>query len=122
MRPHRLQAIAQRVVRATCFQLPTTIRHAMRSCRIEVTWHQATAACGQQAPDPELLGLFTGSSLAEPESSDSLPCIQLFLDNLWDFSRGDLSIFRQQVRITLLHELGHFLGLEEADLTARGLD
>jgi predicted Zn-dependent protease with MMP-like domain len=50
------------------------------------------------------------------------PQIILFLDNLWDFADRDEGVFRQEVRTTLLHELGHYLGLDEDDLTERGLD
>ena len=50
------------------------------------------------------------------------PQIILFLQNLWVFVRGDEALFREEVRTTLLHELGHYLGLDEDDLTERGLD
>jgi predicted Zn-dependent protease with MMP-like domain len=29
--------------------------------------------------------------------------------------------FREEIRITLLHELGHYLGLNEAEVAALGL-
>ena len=50
-----------------------------------------------------------------------LTWILLFLENLWDFAGEDEEIFRQEVRTTYLHELGHYLGLEEIDLEERGL-
>jgi len=31
-------------------------------------------------------------------------------------------VYREEVRVTYLHELGHYLGWDEDDLTARGLD
>jgi len=46
----------------------------------------------------------------------------LFLENLWDFADGDHKVFCDEVRITYLHELGHFLGWDEDDLAARELD
>jgi predicted Zn-dependent protease with MMP-like domain len=51
-----------------------------------------------------------------------LPRIRLFLDNLWDHSEGDLRRFRDELRITLLHELGHFLGLDEEQVANLGLE
>jgi predicted Zn-dependent protease with MMP-like domain len=48
--------------------------------------------------------------------------IELFLENLWDFADGDHKVFCDEVRITYLHELGHFLGWDEDDLAARELD
>ena len=72
--------------------------------------------------DPDLLGLFIGPPLAEPEASPLPPQIILFLENLWDFAGEDEEIFREEVRITYLHELGHYLGLDEIDLEERGLE
>jgi len=85
----------------------------------------------ERRPNPELqadgieadtLGLFTGAELAE-EGNVPLPAqIILFLENLWDFAGGDEVIFREEVRTTFLHELGHYLGLDEGELKERGLD
>ena len=35
---------------------------------------------------------------------------------------GDIKTFREEVRKTLMHELGHYLGLDEDDLIERGLE
>jgi len=48
--------------------------------------------------------------------------IILFLENLWDFAESDENVFCEEVHTTFLHELGHFLGLDEDDLTERGLE
>ena len=48
--------------------------------------------------------------------------IILFLGNLWEFAGQEEAAFRQEVRTTLLHELGHYLGLDEDDLMERGLE
>ena len=72
---------------------------------------------------PDTLGLFSGPSFADEDYGVDFepPLITLFLANLWDYAGGDVSVFRREVRITYLHEFGHFLGLEEPDLKARGL-
>jgi predicted Zn-dependent protease with MMP-like domain len=69
------------------------------------------------------LGLFVGKSRLEAaEEGEDVPAqIILFLANLWDFAEGDEAIYRREVRTTFLHELGHFLGLDEIDLEERGL-
>lgn len=74
--------------------------------------------------EPDLLGLFVGPALDEAEGLDDPlpPEILLFLENLWDYSEEDPEIFREEVRRTYLHELGHYLGLEEDDMEARDLD
>jgi predicted Zn-dependent protease with MMP-like domain len=79
-------------------------------------------ACGEAVED-NLLGLFEGYSLldGEPASAEQLPRIRLFLDNLWDYAEGNLSDFKNEVRVTLLHELGHYLGYDEDEVEMRGL-
>lgn len=77
----------------------------------------------QEGDDEALLGLFTGPSYGEElETSDPTPpAIRLFVENLRDEAEDDPARFRQEVRTTLLHEIGHYLGLEEEQLEARGL-
>ena len=78
----------------------------------------------EQGFEPDLLGLFEGANRleADPVSSDPPPRIILYLQNLWDLAAGDPRTFSEEVRTTYLHELGHFLGFEEDDLTLRNLD
>jgi predicted Zn-dependent protease with MMP-like domain len=68
------------------------------------------------------LGLFTGAEFAEEGHVPLPPQIILFLENLWDYSEGDEEIFCDEVHTTFLHELGHYLGLDEDELTERGLE
>jgi predicted Zn-dependent protease with MMP-like domain len=71
-----------------------------------------------------LLGLFVGPSFVEELSCDDPmpPVIRLFVENLRDEAEDDPALFRQEVRTTLLHELGHYLGLDEDGLAERGLE
>jgi predicted Zn-dependent protease with MMP-like domain len=50
------------------------------------------------------------------------PQILLFLENIWDYAGGDTGLYRDEVRITYYHELGHYLGWDEDELSRRGLD
>jgi predicted Zn-dependent protease with MMP-like domain len=68
------------------------------------------------------LGLFTGAEFVDEGNIPLPPQIILFLENLRDFAEGDEVIFREEVRTTFLHELGHYLGLDEGELTERGLE
>jgi predicted Zn-dependent protease with MMP-like domain len=124
MRPERLEELAQRVVRVTMHHLPERIKTAVRPCRIKLEWIDDCIAAGEDLPGDDLLGLFEGASLSDPmpDDLDSLPRIRLFLDSLWDYAEGDPEIFRQEVRITLLHELGHYLGLNEDQVANMGLE
>lgn len=71
--------------------------------------------------EADTLGLFTGDPLHAEGQSVLSPHITLFLENLWDFADQDPQIFQDEVRITYVHELGHYLGLDEDDLDERGL-
>ena len=72
--------------------------------------------------DSDLLGLFVGDDVAH-EGQDPLPPeIILFLGNIADEAGGDEAIYRAEVRKTLLHEIGHYLGLDEEGLWERDLE
>ncbi len=77
------------------------------------------------APPGEILGVFTGSSLMDRSVDDPwshLPStIVLFRRNLERLA-WDRDHLLEELRVTVLHEVGHFLGLDEDDLEARGLD
>lgn len=73
----------------------------------------------------EILGCFSGEPLPSRSTFDpwsQLPAsILLFRRNLQRVA-SDRDALLDELRITLLHEIGHFLGLDEEDLAARGLD
>jgi predicted Zn-dependent protease with MMP-like domain len=73
--------------------------------------------------DPRALGLFSGT--AYPEQSNlggqpGLTQILLFRRNL-ERVAGDEDELRDEVRATLLHETGHFFGMDDAELEDAGL-
>lgn len=73
----------------------------------------------------EILGFFSGSALSDRAGDDPwsvLPStIVLFRKNLERIA-WDRQHLVEELKITVLHEVGHFLGLDEDDLEARGLD
>ncbi len=72
---------------------------------------------------PDLLGLFVGSSLLERNEEDPLggvPRIYLFQRNI-ERACQDRDDVVEQVRVTLYHELGHFLGFDEEGVDELGL-
>lgn len=118
----RLESIASRVVRDTLGTLPPLLRTEAESCRVELAEMAAAVQIEDDLPD-DLLGLFEGNARCDPlpASPEEMPRIRLFLDNLWEDCDRDLETFRDEVRITLLHELGHYLGLDEDQVAALGL-
>ena len=117
----KLCAIAAAEVEATVSALPEPLR--VRAEKLPVTFERRPNADLQaDGIEADILGLFIGAELAE-EGNVPLPSqVILFLENLLDFSGRDEMIFRSEVRATFLHELGHYLGLDEDELTERGLD
>jgi len=123
--PRRLGRTAfDRVVRAAIADLPDRVRSYLSNVLISVRDMPRLEDVVERGLNPLLLGLFEGTSRAEQSISDPwsvLPSnIYLFQRNL-ERSCPNRQELREQIRITLLHEVGHFLGLTEEDLHDRGL-
>lgn len=119
-----LERMAKREVEALRLQLPREMARRAAEVPVVMLPRPTKAMVRDDGVDPDLLGLFVGPNCAEGvESGDPLPPeILLFLENLWDYADGDEELFREEVRVTYYHELGHYLGLEEDDLEDRGLE
>ena len=117
----KLQQLALAEIETTLAELPKPLREQAQ--KLPVTFERVPNI-GLQADgiEADTLGLFTGSEFADEGASVLPPQIILFLENLWDFAQGDEEVFGEEVHTTFLHELGHFFGLDEDDLTERGLD
>jgi predicted Zn-dependent protease with MMP-like domain len=123
MRESRLIKIAADAVAATQRGLPPDIRKVARA--VPVRFESAPSAdVLADGTEPDILGLFMGSPIGTELSGGdpSPPRIFLYTANLWDYAEEDLEAYRDEVRLTYLHELGHFLGWDEDQVAARGLD
>lgn len=123
MNPTRLTALAEPVVTAAQRRLPAEVRAA--AATVAVCFEpRPNAAILAEGWEPDILGLFIGhehhGELAEAQPLP--PQIMLFLENIWDYAGEDESIYCDEVRLTYLHELGHYLGWDEAEIARRGLD
>lgn len=115
-----LEQLAEREILRALEELPEDLR---------VLAEQLPVICAgtpedvEEVDDMELLGLFCGAPYDESLEEFSVEPVQifLFLENIWDFAEGEVQPFLEEVRITYLHELGHFFGWDEDDLAARGL-
>jgi predicted Zn-dependent protease with MMP-like domain len=119
----QLTAIATKVVDATQHRLPSTVRQQAMHVPVCFEPHPNDDILSE-GWEPDILGLFVGQPhSADPGDPEPLPAqILLFLENIWDCAEGDERAYRDEVRLTYLHELGHYLGWDESDLEARGLD
>ena len=121
MSPRERLRLATDTVAATQRQLPATIRPLAAGVPVHFD-ALPTADLLDDGFEPDILGLFSGEPHGET-SDHPLPAqIHLFLDNLWDFAEGNPTVFRDEVRLTYLHELGLYLGWDEDDIAERGLD
>lgn len=116
-----------RLVEAALSRLPGTFR---RTVEQDVPIQVAPRPTPTQLAELEmeehdlLLGLFEGPSLMEQQADLSaiIPArIWLFKEDIEDAS-ADAADLVEQVRITLLHELGHYFGMDEDDLERVGYD
>jgi len=114
---------AEDVSREVFDALSSDLRDCLASLAVTLDPYPSPDEELQAGDDTALLGLFVGTPFGESlESADPLPCaIRLFIENLRDEAGDDPVKFKHEVRTTLLHEIGHYLGLEEDDLVARGL-
>ena len=113
---------ARRIVVQTLHGLPAELREAARQLPV----------CFEDLPDdalladglaPDILGLFVGAPRHEQmHDPGPPPQIILYLENSFDECEEAGTTFAEEVRRTYLHELGHYLGLDEEALAARDLD
>src|SRR5436190_23499667 len=119
----KLQRLALEEVETTLAELPVPLRERAQALPVTFERRPSPAHC-RDGIEPDTLGLFVGEDFAD-EGTTSLPLpaqIILFLENIWEAAQGDEEIFREEVHTTFMHELGHYLGLDEDGLIERGLE
>ncbi len=103
-------------VRLALDELPARIRAALDNVAVLVA--------EEDAEDPELYGLYTGTPLPERTSlgyAGSLPdAITVYRRPLEADFGHDPALLRREIRATVLHELGHHFGLDEHQLDELG--
>ncbi len=107
-------------------ELPQQVRDYLKN--VAVTVEDVPPMERLQQSDPPLspgsLGLYEGTPPSLAEGTDPWghfpSCITLFRKNI-EISCATEEELRDLVSTTLLHEVGHYLGLDEEDLDERGL-
>jgi predicted Zn-dependent protease with MMP-like domain len=117
----QLCALATKEIEAILARMPADLRES--AATLPVTFEpRPNQGLQDDGIESDTLGLFTGAEYAEEGQIPMPPQIILFLENLWDMAEGVETVFLTEVGTTFLHELGHFLGLDEDDLVRRGLE
>jgi predicted Zn-dependent protease with MMP-like domain/Flp pilus assembly protein TadD len=107
--------------------LPESVRGYLSNVAITVEDHPGDDDLLASDPplSPAILGLFRGAPYGRKASMDPWShfpsAIVLYQRNLERFARSRAELI-EQIGITLIHEVGHFLGLDEEELWARGLE
>jgi len=102
-------------VRAALDELPPHIAQALENIAVVVE--------DENAEDPDLLGLYHGVPLPERgDMAGALPDkISIYKIPLEE-SFADPAELREEIRITVLHELAHYFGLDENRIAELGYD
>ncbi len=98
--------------------LPPELRAAMSNVEVVVE--------DENREDPDLFGLYLGIPLVERDSTSYagvLPDkIEIYRLPLEDEFGDDPAVLEEQIRITVLHELAHYFGIDEDRLEELGYD
>ncbi len=102
-------------VRAALDSLPPHLAQALDNVAVVVA--------DEYPGDPDLYGLYEGIPLPERgDMAGALPdTITIFRVPL-EHDFGDPRELEEEIRITVLHELGHYFGLDEGRLTELGYE
>jgi predicted Zn-dependent protease with MMP-like domain len=106
--------------------LPPSIRKALDEVAILVDEYPTEEMLQDGDPPfpPDLLGLSVGPNVADRMSPSIAPAastIHLFRRNIEHYG-GERADVVDELRVTLLHEIGHALGMDEDDLRALELE
>ena len=112
----------QRSVRDASEALPADLKAALAEVTL-VMADYAEPYLIEDYDDPELMGLFEGAERGERDGIHGLVSPRI---HIWrrshEHSCGSAAQFDDEVRQTLHHELGHYLGYDEDGLEKLGLD
>jgi predicted Zn-dependent protease with MMP-like domain len=112
------------IVTRALAEMPEPVKRALADVPVVVEPLPARELLGgEDAVSPDVLGLFVGRSLRERSVNDApdVPgAIYIFRRNLLRVC-SDAEELRREVRITVQHEVGHLLGLDENELENWGL-
>ncbi len=123
----RFDALLEKVLHA----LPRKLHDLLDEAPLIVEDYPDPKLLKELGMDPEeesLCGLHSGLSITERSvetTGDQLEMIHLFREGVIEESGGweaGEEAVAEEIRVTLLHEIGHHFGLEEEDLEELGFD
>lgn len=121
------EAEFEAVVREALAELPEDVAKALENVSVQIDGFPEDELLRSVDPpfDPFLLGLFQGTPLGDKSffdgAGDLPPTVIIFQRNL-ELACATREELLEQIAITVVHEIGHYLGLDEDDLAERGID
>jgi predicted Zn-dependent protease with MMP-like domain len=118
----RFEQLVQRALE----QIPQPFRQAMQNVAIVIEDWPDPEVAEEIAGDPDewLYGLFSGTPLPERRLEDSgeLPAMITLYQRPLEEDFPDLEDLVEEIEITLVHEIAHFMGFDEDALREYGYD
>lgn len=113
---------AQELLASIAQTFPEEVRAALENLMIEIVEVPTAVIDRDEDTDPMVLGLYRGIPIGEKlDVPIAMPdSVRIFKRNIERLA-VDREHLVEQLRITLLHEVGHHLGWDEDDLETRGL-
>jgi predicted Zn-dependent protease with MMP-like domain len=114
-----------RAVEQALREIPEEFRPHLDNIVVEVHARPSARLMREYDVPDDLLGLYVGTPLDEVES-DLRPAklpdrVLIFRDNLCEMCQSHEELI-EEIRITVLHEVGHHFGLDEDRLADLGYD
>lgn len=127
-RPIRMEGDAfERAATEALRSLPESIQQYVSGCAIAIEDLPDAELLARENLSPQVLGLFLGTPATEPGASPTFGTspaessrILLFKRNLEKVAATHDELV-EQIQITVKHEIGHYLGLDDDDLERLGL-
>jgi predicted Zn-dependent protease with MMP-like domain len=113
----------ERAAREALENLPRSIREEADRVPVLIEDFPSEDLLDQEDVSPQILGIFIGVPRTEAATTDQprdLDRIILFKRNLEKICRDEQELV-EEIRRTVTHEVGHYLGLDEEDLERLGI-
>jgi predicted Zn-dependent protease with MMP-like domain len=122
MNRHRFEKLVQRALE----KIPQPFQQAMQNVAIVIEDWPDPEVAEELTGDPDelLYGLFSGTPLPERRLDDSgeLPAMITLYQRPLEEDFPDLDELVEEIEITLVHEIAHFMGFDEDTLREYGYD
>lgn len=111
----------EKAVEVALRSIPAEFERFLDNVMIEIKDRPGREAAEMEEPD-DILGLYVGTPI-EDRMLEGLPpmpdCIYIYRQNLCDMCESKEELI-DEIRITVLHEIGHHFGLDEDRLDELG--